>query len=145
MIQPVDPLIEAFAQAGSDIITVHVEACPHLDRTLRLIRSHGCKVGVALNPATPEGSLAYVLDIVDLVLVMSVNPGFGGQTFISQSIDKIRRLRTLLGARPVDIEVDGGVGPDNARHLVDAGAAILVAGSAVFRTPDYAANIAALR
>ena len=145
MIEPVDPFIESFVEAGSDIITVHAEAGRHLDRSLQLIRSFGRKAGVSLNPATPEGGLAYVLDKVDLILVMSVNPGFGGQSFIPAALEKIRRLREMIGDRPIDIEVDGGVTAANAREIAAAGATILVAGSAVFRTPDYAANIAGLR
>ncbi len=145
MIEPVDPYVQAFADAGSDIITVHAEATRHLDRTLQLIRSLDRKAGVSLNPATPESAIAYVLDKVDLILVMSVNPGFGGQSFIPAALDKIRRLRDMVGSRSIEIEVDGGVTADNARSLADAGAQVLVAGSAVFRTPDYRANIAALR
>jgi ribulose-phosphate 3-epimerase len=145
MIEPVDPYIEAFAEAGSDIITVHAEATRHLDRSLQLIRGLGRKAGVSLNPATPEGVLAYVLDKVDLILVMSVNPGFGGQSFIPAALDKISRLAAMIGNRPIEIEVDGGVTAENAKSLATAGAQVLVAGSAVFRTPDYAANIAALR
>lgn len=145
MIEPVDPYIEAFAEAGSDIITVHAEATRHLDRSLQLIRGLGRKAGVSLNPATPEGVLAYILDKVDLILVMSVNPGFGGQSFIAAALDKISRLAAMIGDRPIEIEVDGGVTAENAKTLAAAGAQVLVAGSAVFRTPDYAANIAALR
>ncbi len=145
MIDPVDPYIEAFAQAGSDIITVHAEAGKHLDRTLQLIRSFGKKAGVSLNPATHESVLDYVLDRVDLILVMSVNPGFGGQSFIPSALDKVRRIRQMIGDRPIEIEVDGGVTSANARQLAEAGANVLVAGSAVFKTPDYAANIKALR
>jgi ribulose-phosphate 3-epimerase len=145
MIEPVDPFIAAFAEAGSDIITVHAEATRHLDRSLQLIRSFGRKAGVSLNPATPEHVLEYVLDKLDLILVMSVNPGFGGQSFLPSVLDKIRRLRKMIGGRPIEIEVDGGVTTENAQEIVAAGAQILVAGSAVFRTPDYRANIAALR
>lgn len=145
MIDPVDPYIEAFAQAGSDIITVHAEAGKHLDRTLQLIRSFGKKAGVSLNPATHESVLDYVLDRVDLILVMSVNPGFGGQSFIPSALDKVRRIRQMIGDRPIEIEVDGGVTSANARQLAEAGANVLVAGSAVFKTPDYAANIQSLR
>ena len=145
MIDPVDPYIEAFAAAGSDIITVHAEAGRHLDRTLQYIRSLGKKAGVSLNPATPEAVVAYVLDKVDLILVMSVNPGFGGQSFIEAQLDKIGRLREMIGDRPIELEVDGGVTADNARRIVAAGANVLVAGSAVFKTPDYAGNIAAVR
>ncbi len=145
MIDPVDPYIQAFADAGSDIITVHAEAGGHLDRTLQVIKSLGKKAGVSLNPATPESAIAYVLDKIDLVLVMSVNPGFGGQSFIPAQLDKIRRIRDLIGKRPIEIEVDGGVTPDTARDCVAAGAGVLVAGTAVFGTPDYAGNIARLR
>jgi len=145
MVAPVDPFVEAFVAAGADIVTVHVEAGPHLDRSLQLIRALGRKVGVSLNPATPEDSIAYVLDAVDLILVMSVNPGFGGQEFIPASLDKIARIRRMVGARAIEIEVDGGIGPDNARSIAAAGASVLVAGSAIFRTQDYAGNIAALR
>jgi len=144
MIAPVDPYIEAFAAAGSDIITVHAEAGAHLDRSLQLVRSLGKKAGVSLNPATPESAIAYVLDKVDLILVMSVNPGFGGQSFIPSQLDKIRRLRAMIGDRPIELEVDGGVAPDTAADVVAAGANVLVAGSAVFKTSDYAANCGAL-
>jgi ribulose-phosphate 3-epimerase len=145
MVTPVDPFIETFVAAGADIVTVHVEAGPHLDRSLQLIRSLGRKAGVSLNPATPENAIAYVLDRVDLVLVMSVNPGFGGQEFIPVALDKIARIRSMIGNRAIELEVDGGVDPANAHKLAAAGASVLVAGSAVFRTADYAANIAALR
>jgi len=145
MIDPVDPFVEAFADAGSDIITVHAEAGYHLDRTLQLVRSLGKKAGVSLNPATPESAVEYVLDKVDLILVMSVNPGFGGQSFLDSQLDKIRRLRAMIGERPIDLEVDGGVNPETAKLCVEAGADVLVAGSAVFKGGDYAGNIAALR
>ena len=145
MVTPVDPFVEGFAKAGADIITVHVEAGPHIDRSLQLIRSFGKKAGVSLNPGTPEQSLAYVLDAVDLILVMSVNPGFGGQEFIPGALDKIARIKQMVGDRKIEIEVDGGIGPTNARQIVQAGASVLVAGSAVFRSPDYAGNIRALR
>jgi ribulose-phosphate 3-epimerase len=145
MVEPVDPLIESFAKAGSDIITVHAEATRHLDRTLQLIKSFGKKAGVALNPATPETVIAYVLDRLDLVLVMSVNPGFGGQDFLPVALDKVRRLRGLVASRPIEIEVDGGVEPKTAAELKEAGADVLVAGSAIFHSADYAANIKALR
>jgi ribulose-phosphate 3-epimerase len=147
MIEPVDPWLEAFADAGCDIITVHVEATRHLDRTLQAIRALGRRAGVALNPHTPESAIAYVLDRVDLVLAMTVNPGFGGQAFIPAVLDKIRRIRAMLGDRPVDIEVDGGVTPETAPLLAAAGANVLVAGSSVFRggADRYAANIAAIR
>ena len=145
MIEPVDPFIQAFVDAGSDIVTVHAEATRHLDRSLQLIRSLGCRAGVSLNPATPEDALSYVLDKVDLILVMSVNPGFGGQSFIPACLDKIRRLRDMAGRRPIEIEVDGGVTAANAAEVIAAGADVLVAGSAVFSNTDYAANIRALR
>jgi len=145
MIEPVDPYIQAFIEAGSDIVTIHAEATKHLDRSLALIKSLGAKAGVSLNPATPESVLDYVLDKLDLILVMSVNPGFGGQSFIAASLEKIKKITAMIGDRPIEIEVDGGVVPDNAKKLVEAGADVLVAGSAVFRTPDYAGNIRALR
>ena len=145
MIAPVDPFIAAFAEAGSDVITVHVEAGPHLDRTLQLIRAAGKKAGVALTPQTPELALGYVLDRVDLILVMSVNPGFGGQAFIAAMLDKIARVRAMIGSRPIHLEVDGGVAPDNAGACVKAGANVLVAGSAVFKGRALRENIGALR
>ena len=145
MISPADPYLEAFAKAGSDIITVHAEAGAHLDRSLQVIRSLGKKAGVSLNPATPESVVEYVLDKLDLILVMSVNPGFGGQTFIPGAVEKIRRLRALIGDRPIDLEVDGGVNSDTASAIAEAGANVLVAGSAVFGGGDYASAIAALR
>jgi len=145
MIAPCDPYLEAFAKAGSDIITVHVEAGPHVHRSLQAIRALGKKAGVTMNPGTPVSSIENVIDLVDLVLVMSVNPGFGGQTFIPGALDKIAQVRALVGGRPIDIEVDGGVTPENAGHVVKAGANVLVAGSAVFKTPDYQKNIAAIR
>jgi len=148
MIAPCDPYLEAFAKAGSDIITVHVESGPHLHRSLQAIRNLGKKAGVTLNPATPVDTLENVIDLVDLVLVMSVNPGFGGQAFIPAAIDKVARLRAMAGGRPIDIEVDGGITPETAPKVVRAGANVLVAGSAVFKggTGDaYRANIAAIR
>jgi ribulose-phosphate 3-epimerase len=145
MIAPCDPYLEAFAKAGSDIITVHVEAGPHVHRSLQAIRALGKKVGVSMNPGTPAASVAHVIDLVDLVLVMSVNPGFGGQSFIPAAIDKIADLRALVGARPIDIEVDGGITPQTAPRVVSAGANALVAGSAVFKSKDYKASIAAIR
>ncbi len=145
MIAPADPYLEAFANAGSDIITVHAEAGPHLDRSLQVIRALGKRAGVSLNPGTPESAIEFVLDKVDLILVMTVNPGFGGQAFIPAMCEKVRRIRRMIGARPIHLEVDGGIAPDTARAIVEAGADVLVAGSAVFRTPDYAANIAAIR
>jgi len=145
MIEPVDPYIQDFIEAGSDIVTIHAEATRHLDRSLALIKSLGAKAGVSLNPATPESVLEYVLDKLDLILVMSVNPGFGGQSFIPSALEKIKKISAMIGKRPIEIEVDGGVVPDNAKKLVEAGAHVLVAGSAVFRTPDYAGNIRALK
>ncbi len=147
MIAPADPYIDAFAGAGADIITIHVEAGPHLDRSLQAIRAAGKKAGVALNPATPETAIAHVLDRIDLVLVMTVNPGFGGQSFIPAMIAKIARVREMVGARPIRVEVDGGVTPETAPQAVRAGADVLAAGSFVFGggTKRYGANIAALR
>jgi ribulose-phosphate 3-epimerase len=148
MIAPCDPYLEAFAKAGSDIITVHVEAGPHIHRSLQAIRALGKKAGVTLNPGTPESTLEHVIDLVDLILVMSVNPGFGGQAFIPAAAEKVSRLRALAGGRPIDIEVDGGITPDTAPLVTRAGANVLVAGSAVFKggkPENYRANIAAIR
>ncbi len=149
MISPVDSFIGAFADAGADIITVHAEAGPHLHRTLQVIKSRGLMAGVSLNPGTPIDAVDYVLDAVDLVLVMSVNPGFGGQSFIAATIDKIEALRRKIGStgHPIEIEVDGGINAETAALAVAAGADVLVAGTAVFRGgPEaYAANIARLR
>ena len=145
MIDPAQPYLEDYAKAGADIIVVHAEADRHIDRSLQFIRSLGNKAGLSLNPATPESVVEYVLDRLDLILVMSVNPGFGGQSFIDSQLDKIARLRRMIGDRPIDLEVDGGVTAENAHKVVAAGANVLVAGSAVFKTKDYAANIAALR
>lgn len=147
MIAPADPYLEAFAKAGADLITVHAEAGPHLHRSLQAIRALGKKAGVAINPGTPEGAVEPVLDLVDLVLCMSVNPGFGGQTFIPATCEKIRRVRALIGARPIDIEVDGGITPATAPLAVAAGATVLVAGSAIFEggPPAYPAALSALR
>ncbi|HHK73825.1 MAG TPA: ribulose-phosphate 3-epimerase [Rhizobiales bacterium] len=145
MIAPCDPYIEAFANAGSDMITVHAEAGPHLDRSLQYIRSLGKKAGVSLNPSTPESVLQYVMDKIDLVLVMSVNPGFGGQSFIPEQLDKIRNIREMIGDRPIDLEVDGGVSPVTAGDVAAAGANALVAGSATFKGGKYAENMAAIR
>jgi len=145
MVAPVDPYIEAFAKAGSDIITVHAEAGPHLDRTLQLIKSLGKKAGVSLNPSTPPEIIAYVLDRLDLVLVMSVNPGFGGQAFIPAMVDKIARLKQIIDGRPIQIEVDGGVNAETAALCAKAGADVLVAGNAVFSGGRYAESIAAIR
>src|SRR5690606_30532667 len=148
MIAPADPYLAAFAKAGADIITVHAEAGPHLHRSLQAIRALGKRAGVAINPATPVSALAHVVDDIDLLLIMSVNPGFGGQSFIEASYAKIRQARDLIGGRPIDLEVDGGVTPDNAGKLAAAGADVLVAGTAVFSGNDpatYAARIAAIR
>ena len=145
MIAPADPYIEAFAKAGSDIITVHVEAGPYVHRSLQAIRALGKKAGVTINPGTPVSSIEHVIDLVDLILVMSVNPGFGGQAFIPAALDKLREVRTLVGARPIDIEIDGGVTADNAAKVVQAGANVLVAGNAVFKGSNYKGNIAAIR
>jgi ribulose-phosphate 3-epimerase len=148
MIAPCDPYLEAFAKAGSDIITVHVEATPHIHRSLQAIRALGKKAGVTLNPGTPVEAIASVIDLVDLVLVMSVNPGFGGQAFIAHAADKIASIAALAGGRPIDIEVDGGITPEHAATVARAGANVLVAGSAIFKggKPDsYRSNIAAIR
>jgi ribulose-phosphate 3-epimerase len=145
MIAPCDPHIEAFARAGSDIITVHAEAGPHLDRSLQLIRSLGKKAGVSITPATPEEAIEYVLDRVDLVLVMTVNPGFGGQAFIPSQLHKIRAIRKAIGARPIHLEVDGGINAETTPLVVEAGANAIVAGSGVFKGGAYGENIAAIR
>ena len=148
MIAPADPYLAAFAEAGADLLTVHAEAGPHLHRTLQTIRGLGKKAGVSLNPATSERALDYVLDDVDLILVMSVNPGFGGQNFIPASLEKIRRIRAMIGRRPIHLQVDGGVSPKTIAAVVEAGADVVVAGSAVFDgggRESYAKNIAALR
>jgi ribulose-phosphate 3-epimerase len=149
MISPVDVFLDAFAEAGADIITVHPEAGPHLHRSIQHIKSLGKKAGVSLNPATPAKMLDYVLEEVDLVLVMSVNPGFGGQKFISSQLRKIESIANQVAKKDlvVDIEVDGGIDPATAPQAIDAGATVLVAGTAVFRggADHYAANIAALR
>jgi ribulose-phosphate 3-epimerase len=145
MIAPADPYIEAFARAGADLITVHAEAGPHLDRSLQAIKALGKKAGVALCPATPESAIEHVLERLDLILVMTVNPGFGGQKFIPATLEKIRRLRALSAGRPIRIEVDGGINAETAAAAVAAGADVLVAGSAIFGQPDYARAIEALR
>ncbi len=145
MISPADPYLTQFAAAGADLITVHAEAGPHLDRSLQAIRSLGKKVGVALNPATPVSVLEHVIDRLDLILIMTVNPGFGGQSFIPAMLDKIRQAKALVAGRNIDIEVDGGVTVDNAGAIVKAGANVLVAGSSVFKGTDYTANIKAIR
>ena len=148
MISPCEPYLEAFAQAGADIITVHVESGPHVHRSLQAIRALGKKAGVTLNPGTSESAIERVVDLVDLILVMSVNPGFGGQAFIPSAADKIARLRAMAAGRPIDIEVDGGITPQTAPIVAAAGANVLVAGSAVFKGGSidaYRANIAAIR
>jgi ribulose-phosphate 3-epimerase len=148
MIAPVDPYIAAFAKAGADSITVHAEAGPHLHRSLQAIRAEGKRAGVAINPATPVSVLEHVIDYVDLILIMSVNPGFGGQKFIPEALTKIAQARALIGGRAIDLEVDGGVSVDNARALADAGADLFVAGTSVFAGNDpktYAGRIAAIR
>ena len=145
MIAPCDPYLEAFAKAGCDHITVHVESGPHIHRSLQAIRALGKKAGVTLNPGTPVSTLENVIDMVDLILVMSVNPGFGGQSFIASQLDKISAVRALVAGRPIDIEVDGGVTAYNAAKVVKAGANVLVAGSAVFKGGKYKENIAAIR
>jgi len=147
MIEPCDLYLEAFAQAGADSITVHAEATRHLDRSLQAIRALGKRAGVALNPSTPLEAIEYVLDRLDLILVMTVNPGFGGQAFIPAMLEKVRRARRLIGDRPIEIEVDGGVSHETAPRLIEAGVSVMVAGSAVFKGDParYGANIAAIR
>ncbi len=145
MIEPVAPFIPAFAAAGADIITIHVEAGRHIDRLLQSIRDLGKKAGLALNPATPPEALSYLIDRVDLILVMSVNPGFGGQSFIAGQLEKIKQIRHMIGERPIELEVDGGVKTDTIGAIAAAGADVMVAGSAIFGTTDYDRAIAALR
>jgi len=148
MIAPYEPYLEDFAQAGCDIITIHAEAGVHTQRALRRIRDLGCRAGLALNPATSENALEYLLDDVDLILVMTVNPGFGGQSFLPSMEEKIRRIKKLIGARPIDIEVDGGITEKTIGACAKAGANIFVAGSAVYKgnkAETYAPRIAALR
>jgi ribulose-phosphate 3-epimerase len=148
MIAPCDPYLEAFAKAGADIITVHVEAGPHVHRSLQAIRALGKKAGVTMNPGTPADTVEPVVGLVDLILVMSVNPGFGGQKFIPGALEKLRHLRALAGGRPIDIEIDGGITPEVTPEAVRAGANVIVAGSAVFkdrRPESYRVNIAAIR
>ncbi|EJW21191.1 hypothetical protein IMCC14465_09870 [alpha proteobacterium IMCC14465] len=149
MISPVDSFIDLFAEAGADIITFHPEAGPHPHRTVQAIKAAGCKAGISLNPATPIAALEELMDDIDLILVMSVNPGFGGQKFIRTQLDKIRRLRDLITAagRPIELEVDGGVNSENAEEIIAAGADVLVAGTAIFQNGKqaYADNIKALR
>ncbi|MCE5972263.1 ribulose-phosphate 3-epimerase [Sinirhodobacter sp. WL0062] len=151
MIAPVDPYIDAFADAGADVITAHLEAGPHIHRTLQAIRGAGCKAGLAINPGTGIDGIEYLLDQLDLVCVMTVNPGFGGQKFIHSQIDKVRALRAMIGDRPIHIEIDGGITPETAPLMAAAGADVLVAGSAVFKggsvsnPAPYGENIRAIR
>jgi ribulose-phosphate 3-epimerase len=145
MIDPAAPYLKDFADAGADIITVHVEADKHLHRSLQVIRGLGKKAGVSLNPGTPASALEPVMDDIDLILVMSVNPGFGGQSFIPTQMEKIRQVKAMIGSRPIELEVDGGIKPDNVGEVWAAGADVIVAGSAVFSTKDYAKTIAELR
>lgn len=144
MIDPAQPYLKDYADAGADLITVHAEADKHLHRSVQYIKSLGKRAGVSLNPATPVNAVKYVLDEIDLILVMSVNPGFGGQKFIPSQLEKIKRLKDMIGDRPIDIQVDGGVNPSTIKDVVDAGANVVVAGSAVFGG-DYAENIQAIR
>ena len=147
MIAPADPYIEAFAKAGADMIMIHVEAGPHPHRSLQAIRAAGKRAGIVLNPGTPESAVAYLLDLVDQILVMTVNPGFGGQAFIPEIIEKVARVRAMAGERDIDIEVDGGITPQTAGRVAAAGANVLVAGAAVFKggPQTYGENIAAIR
>lgn len=147
MVKPVDRIIPDFAKAGANYITFHPEASEHIDRSLQLIRDHGCKSGLVFNPATPLDYLKYVIDKVDMVLLMSVNPGFGGQSFIPTALDKLREARRIIdeSGREIRLEIDGGVKIDNIRAIAEAGADTFVAGSAIFNTPDYKATIDAMR
>ena len=145
MINPAQPHLSDYAEAGADIITVHVEADADLDRSLQMIRGLGKKAGVSLNPSTPETAIEHVIDKVDLILVMTVNPGFSGQSFIASQVEKIRRIKAMIGDRPIEIEVDGGINADNVKTVTEAGANVVVAGNAVFSGDDYAAAIGALR
>jgi ribulose-phosphate 3-epimerase len=145
MIAPCDPFIQSFAEAGSDIITVHAEAGPHLDRSLQLIKALGKKAGASVTPSTHESALAHVLDKLDLILVMTVNPGFGGQAFIPAQLDKIKSIRKMIGSRPIHLEVDGGINAGTVALVAEAGANVIVAGSGVFKGGTYADNIAAIR
>ncbi|MBV9113122.1 MAG: ribulose-phosphate 3-epimerase [Hyphomicrobiales bacterium] len=147
MIAPADPYIEAFAKAGADMIMIHVEAGPHPHRSLQAIRAAGKRAGIVLNPGTPESAVAYLLDLVDQILIMTVNPGFGGQAFIPEIIEKVARVRAMAGERDIDIEVDGGITPQTAGRVAAAGANVLVAGAAVFKggPQAYGENIAAIR
>ncbi|MFZ3446105.1 ribulose-phosphate 3-epimerase [Vibrio harveyi] len=139
MVKPVDRIIPDFTKAGASMITFHVEASEHVDRTLQLIKEHGCKAGVVLNPATPLAHLEFIMDKVDLILLMSVNPGFGGQSFIPHTLDKLRAVRKMIdeSGRDIRLEIDGGVKVDNIREIAEAGADMFVAGSAIFSEPDY--------
>ena len=151
MIAPVDPYIYAYVEAGADVITAHIEATPHAHRTMQAIRGAGCKAGIALNPATPAEAVEYLLDVVDLICVMTVNPGFGGQKFIHSQVEKTKKLRQIIGDRPIHIEIDGGVTTETAPMVTKAGADVLVVGSAVFKggsaeKPEiYGENIRAMR
>ena len=139
MVKPVDRIIPDFAKAGASMITFHIEASEHVDRTLQLIKEHGCKAGVVLNPATPLSHLEYIMDKIDMILLMSVNPGFGGQSFIPKTLDKLRAVRKMIdeSGRDIRLEIDGGVKVDNIREIAEAGADMFVAGSAIFNQPDY--------
>ncbi|WP_341851485.1 ribulose-phosphate 3-epimerase [Vibrio vulnificus] len=147
MVKPVDRIIPDFAKAGASMITFHIEASEHVDRTLQLIKEHGCKAGVVLNPATPLAHLEFIMDKVDLILLMSVNPGFGGQSFIPHTLDKLRAVRKMIDAtgRNIRLEIDGGVKVENIREIAEAGADMFVAGSAIFGQPDYKAVIDEMR
>ena len=145
MINPAQPHLSDYAEAGADIITVHVEADADLDRSLQMIRGLGKKAGVSLNPSTPETAIEHVIDKVDLILVMTVNPGFSGQSFIASQVEKIRRIKAMIGDRSIEIEVDGGINAENVKMVTEAGANVVVAGNAVFNGDDYAAAIGALR
>ena len=145
MIEPADPFLTAFATAGADIITIHVEAGPHLDRSLQHIRELGKRAGVSLNPGTPASAIEFVLDAVDLILVMTVNPGFGGQKFLPSQLSKITQIRKMIGSREIELEVDGGINPSTAKQVIEAGANVLVAGSSIFNSSNYSGRISELR
>lgn len=145
MIEPADPFLTAFASAGADIITIHVEAGPHMDRSLQHIRELGKRAGVSLNPGTPASAIEFILDSVDLILVMTVNPGFGGQKFLPSQLSKITQIRKMIGSREIELEVDGGINPSTAKQVVEAGANVLVAGSSIFGSTDYGGSIRELR
>ena len=145
MIEPADPFLTAFATAGADIITIHVEAGPHLDRSLQHIRELGKRAGVSLNPGTPASAIEFVLDSVDLILVMTVNPGFGGQKFLPSQLSKITQIRKMIGSREIELEVDGGINPSTAKQVIEAGANVLVAGSSIFSSSNYSDRISELR